>query len=95
MRIKLDFRLSGGRYELIEKVWQRYRSNRICDSLDRLLEALGKNGKQETGAMYFIQSGAAKGSISISKAKTKRRRKSAVLQDINGVKDLDACTQII
>ena len=85
---------SGGRYDLLlKKFGKEAGATGFAIRLDRLLEALGKIESKRACSMYFIQCRTPKRSLPLGSGKTQRRNQGC-LQDINGVKNLDACSEL-
>jgi ATP phosphoribosyltransferase regulatory subunit len=83
---------NGGRYDLLlKKFGKSSGATGFAIRLDRLLEALGGAGEKE--ALHCIIFSAERRREAYEKAKEMRKSGiKAVLQDISGVKNLDACT---
>lgn len=82
---------NGGRYSLIEKFGKKASATGFAIRLDRLLEALGSGEiENPTQCIFFSQE---RRKEAFQKAKKMHERGiRTVLQDINGVKNLDAYT---
>ncbi|WP_312469104.1 ATP phosphoribosyltransferase regulatory subunit [Neobacillus sp.] len=83
---------NGGRYSLIEKFGKKATATGFAVRLDMLLEALGElDVKNSTHCIFFSQE-RRKEAFQLAK-EMHRQGKSALLQDITGVKNLDAFTK--
>lgn len=83
---------NGGRYGLIEKFGKNASATGFAIRLDKLLEALGDNNTiVETACIFFSQE-RRKEAFQLAE-KWKEQGKRTVLQDISGVKNLDAYTK--
>jgi ATP phosphoribosyltransferase regulatory subunit len=83
---------NGGRYGLIEKFGKKASATGFAVRLDKLLEALGdKETAVETECIFFSQE-RRKEAFQLAE-KMKEQGKRTVLQDINGVKNLDSYTK--
>lgn len=84
---------SGGRYDrLLKKFGKETGATGFAIRLDRLLEALGKIESKEPVQCILFSSERRKEAIALAAQKRKEGVK-VVLQDINGVTDIDACTK--
>lgn len=85
---------SGGRYdELLKKFGKETGATGFAIRLDRLLEALGKFENNEPVQCILFSGERRKEAITLAAQKRKEGLK-VVLQDINGVTDIDACTNL-
>ena len=85
---------SGGRYDLLlKKFGKDTGATGYAIRLDRLLEALGKMESKEPVQCILFSSERRKEAIVLATQKRKEGIK-VVLQDINGVTDIDACTKV-
>ncbi len=85
---------SGGRYDLLlKKFGKDTGATGYAIRLDRLLEALGKMESKEPVQCILFSSERRKEAIALATQKRKEGIK-VVLQDINGVTDIDACTKL-
>ncbi|CRK81458.1 ATP phosphoribosyltransferase regulatory subunit [Neobacillus massiliamazoniensis] len=82
---------NGGRYNLIEKFGKNASATGFAIRLDRLLEALGEDMSTNPTHCIFFSQERRKEAIELAK-KLHDQEIRAVLQDINGVKNLDAYT---
>lgn len=83
---------NGGRYGLIEKFGKNASATGFAIRLDKLLEALGDTDSPvETECIFFSQE-RRKEAFQLAE-KRKEQGKRTVLQDISGVKNLDAYTK--
>lgn len=83
---------NGGRYGLIEKFGKNASATGFAIRLDKLLEALGDNNTVVETACIFFSQERRKEAFQLAE-KWKEQGKRTVLQDINGVKNLDAYTK--
>ncbi|MGX6445317.1 ATP phosphoribosyltransferase regulatory subunit [Neobacillus sp. K501] len=83
---------NGGRYGLIEKFGKNASATGFAIRLDKLLEALGDNNKVVETACIFFSQERRKEAFQLAE-KWKEQGKRTVLQDIIGVKNLDAYTK--
>lgn len=83
---------NGGRYDgLLAKFGKDTSATGFAIRLDRLLEALGDDESNEPVQCILFSGERRKEAFLLAK-KMRMQGKSVVLQDINGVKNLDACT---
>lgn len=83
---------NGGRYDgLLAKFGKETSATGFAIRLDRLLEALGDDESNEPVQCILFSGERRKEAFLLAK-KMRSQGKSVVLQDINGVKNLDACT---
>lgn len=80
---------NGGRYSLIEQFGKKASATGFALRLDRLLEALGTTEPENNTQCIFFSQERRKEAIQLAKV-LHQEGKKAVLQDINGVKNLDA-----
>ena len=83
---------NGGRYSLIEKFGKNASATGFAVHLDRLLEALGSYDIENTVTCIFFSQERRKEAFQLAE-KMHEKGKQTVLQDINGVKNLDAYTK--
>jgi ATP phosphoribosyltransferase regulatory subunit len=83
---------NGGRYSLIEKFGKKATATGFAIRLDRLLEGLGENGTENTSQCILFSQERRKEAIQLAE-KLYKQGVRTVLQDINGVKNLDAYTK--
>ncbi|NHC39236.1 ATP phosphoribosyltransferase regulatory subunit [Bacillus sp. MM2020_1] len=83
---------NGGRYSLIEKFGKNASATGFAIHLDRLLEALGSYDIENTVTCIFFSQERRKEAFQLAE-KMHEQGKRTVLQDINGVKNLDAYTK--
>ncbi|MFJ7728340.1 ATP phosphoribosyltransferase regulatory subunit [Neobacillus sp. NPDC097160] len=83
---------NGGRYSLIEKFGKTASATGFAVRIDMLLEALGSAQLENTMHCIFFSQERRKEAFQLSKNMHKQGKK-AVLQDITGVKNLDAFTK--
>jgi ATP phosphoribosyltransferase regulatory subunit len=83
---------NGGRYSLIEKFGKKASATGFAVHLDRLLEALGNYEIENTVTCIFFSQERRKEAFQLAE-KMHEQGKRTVLQDINGVKNLDAYTK--
>jgi ATP phosphoribosyltransferase regulatory subunit len=83
---------NGGRYGLIEKFGKKATATGFAIRLDKLLEALGDLGDSPTTDCIFFSQERRKEAIQLAE-ELKSKGKRTVLQDINGVKNLDSFTK--
>ena len=83
---------NGGRYSLIEKFGKNASATGFAVHLDRLLEALGSYDIENTVTCIFFSQERRKEAFQLAE-KMHEQGKRTVLQDINGVKNLDAYTK--
>ncbi|MDR7237795.1 ATP phosphoribosyltransferase regulatory subunit [Neobacillus drentensis] len=83
---------NGGRYSLIEKFGKNASATGFAVHLDRLLEALGSYDIENTVTCIFFSQERRKEAFQLAE-KMHEKGKRTVLQDINGVKNLDAYTK--
>lgn len=83
---------NGGRYGLIEKFGKNASATGFAIRLDKLLEALGDNNTVVETACIFFSQERRKEAFQLAE-KWKEQGKRTVLQDISGVKNLDAYTK--
>ncbi|MCQ6275700.1 ATP phosphoribosyltransferase regulatory subunit [Bacillus sp. V3B] len=85
---------SGGRYDqLLEKFGKDKDATGFAIRLDRLLEALGKIVTKEPVECILFSGERRKEAFHLA-AEKRKDGIQVVLQDINGVKNLDACTEL-
>jgi ATP phosphoribosyltransferase regulatory subunit len=83
---------SGGRYDqLFEKFGKKNGATGFALRLDRLVESLGRLAEITPGICILFSEERRKEAITIAKEK-RAEGLNVVLQDINGVKQIDACT---
>jgi ATP phosphoribosyltransferase regulatory subunit len=82
---------NGGRYGLLEKFGKKASATGFAVRLDRLLEALGSPEEKVPVQLVVFSQERRKEAFEFAK-KLHQEGKRAVLQDINGVKNLDAYT---
>jgi ATP phosphoribosyltransferase regulatory subunit len=83
---------NGGRYSLIEKFGKNASATGFAVHLDRLLEALGSYDIENTATCIFFSQERRKEAFRLAE-KMHEQGMRTVLQDINGVKNLDAYTK--
>jgi ATP phosphoribosyltransferase regulatory subunit len=83
---------NGGRYSLIEKFGKNASATGFAVHLDRLLEALGSYDIENTVTCIFFSQERRKEAFQLAE-KMHEQGHRTVLQDINGVKNLDAYTK--
>lgn len=83
---------NGGRYSLIEKFGKKATATGFAIRLDRLLEGIGENGTENTSYCILFSQERRKEAIQLAE-KLYIQGVRTVLQDINGVKNLDAYTK--
>lgn len=83
---------NGGRYSLIEKFGKRASATGFGVHLDRLLEALGNYDIENTVTCIVFSQERRKEAFQLAES-LHEQGKRTVLQDINGVKNLDAYTK--
>jgi len=84
---------SGGRYDLLLKQFGKDRgATGFAIHLDRLLEALGKIEAKEPVECIIFSAERRKEAYQLA-AKKRKEGLKIVVQDINGVENIDACTQ--
>lgn len=83
---------NGGRYGLIEKFGKNASATGFAIRLDKLLEALGDNDSAGEIECIFFSQERRQEAFQLAE-KMKEQGKRTVLQDINGVKNLDAYTK--
>ncbi len=83
---------NGGRYSLIEQFGKKASATGFAVHLDRLLEALGNYEIENTVTCIFFSQERRKEAFQLAE-KMHEQGKRTVLQDINGVKNLDAYTK--
>jgi ATP phosphoribosyltransferase regulatory subunit len=83
---------NGGRYGLIEQFGKKASATGFAIRLDKLLEALGEIGTTEAVECIFFSQERRKEAFQLAET-MKEQGKRTVLQDINGVKNLDAFTK--
>lgn len=83
---------NGGRYSLIEKFGKKASATGFAVHLDRLLEALGSFDIENTVTCIFFSQERRREAFQLAE-KMHEQGKRTVLQDINGVKNLDAYTK--
>ncbi len=83
---------NGGRYGLIEKFGKKATATGFAIRLDKLLEALGDLGDSPAVECIFFSQERRKEAFQLAE-ELKSEGKRAVLQDINGVKNLDFYTK--
>jgi ATP phosphoribosyltransferase regulatory subunit len=83
---------NGGRYSLIEKFGKNASATGFAVHLDRLLEALGNYDIENTVTCIFFSQERRKEAFLLAE-KMHVQGKRTMLQDINGVKNLDAYTK--
>ncbi|MEH7479810.1 ATP phosphoribosyltransferase regulatory subunit [Neobacillus drentensis] len=83
---------NGGRYSLIEKFGKKASATGFGVHLDRLLEALGSYDIENTVTCIFFSQERRREAFQLAE-KMHQQGKKTVLQDINGVKNLDAYTK--
>jgi ATP phosphoribosyltransferase regulatory subunit len=83
---------NGGRYSLIEKFGKNASATGFGVHLDRLLEALGNYDIENTVTCIVFSQERRKEAFQLA-GKLHEQGKQTVLQDINGVKNLDAYTK--
>lgn len=83
---------NGGRYSLIEKFGKKASATGFAIRLDMLLEALGETKTENTTHCIFFSQERRKEAFELAKNMHKQGVK-AVLQDITGVKNIDAFTK--
>lgn len=85
---------SGGRYDqLLEKFGKNTGATGFAIRLDRLLEALGKIETRDPVECILFSGERRKEAFHLA-AEKRKNGVQVVLQDINGVKNLDACTEL-
>lgn len=85
---------SGGRYDqLLEKFGKNTGATGFAIRLDRLLEALGKIETRDPVECILFSGERRKEAFHLA-AEKRKSGVQVVLQDINGVKNLDACTEL-
>jgi ATP phosphoribosyltransferase regulatory subunit len=85
---------SGGRYDqLLEKFGKNTGATGFAIRLDRLLEALGKVETKAPVECILFSGERRKEAFHLA-AEKRKNGLQVVLQDINGVKNLDACTEL-
>lgn len=85
---------SGGRYDrLLQKFGKDTGATGFAIRLDRLLEALGKMENNEPVQCILFSAERRKEAIQLA-AEKRKEGLQVVLQDINGVTDIDACTKL-
>jgi ATP phosphoribosyltransferase regulatory subunit len=82
---------NGGRYGLLEKFGKKASATGFAVRLDRLIEALGNFEQKVPVQLVVFSQERRKEAFELAK-KLHQEGKRAVLQDINGVKNLDAYT---
>ncbi|WML54705.1 ATP phosphoribosyltransferase regulatory subunit [Neobacillus sp. PS3-12] len=82
---------NGGRYGLLEKFGKKASATGFAVRLDRLIEALGNIEQKVPVQLVVFSQERRKEAFELAK-KLHQEGKRAVLQDINGVKNLDAYT---
>lgn len=83
---------SGGRYDLLlEKFGKSSSATGFAIRIDRLLESLGMNRPREQADCIVFSPERRKEAYSLAQEQRKKGIK-VVLQDINGVQDIDACS---
>lgn len=82
---------NGGRYGLLEKFGKKASATGFAVRLDRLIEALGSSRQKVPVQLVVFSQERRKEAFELAK-KLHQEGKRAVLQDINGVKNLDAYT---
>jgi ATP phosphoribosyltransferase regulatory subunit len=82
---------NGGRYGLLEKFGKKASATGFAVRLDRLIEALGSFEQKAPVQLVIFSQERRKEAFEFAK-KLHQEGKRAVLQDINGVKNLDAYT---
>lgn len=82
---------NGGRYGLLEKFGKKATATGFAVRLDHLLEALGGSDEKEAVHCIFFSQERRREAFQLAK-KMHDEGKQTVLQDINGVKNLDAYT---
>ena len=95
MLIKLDSRLQavGDMIRLLSQFGKDTGATGFAIRLDRLLEALGDFENREPVKCIIFSAERRKEAFDLAAEKRKAGVK-VVLQDINGVKDIDACTEV-
>lgn len=83
---------NGGRYSLVEKFGKNASATGFGVHLDRLLEALGNYELENAVTCIFFSQERRKEAFQLAE-KMHEQGKRTVLQDINGVKNLDAYTK--
>ncbi|MGF6953964.1 ATP phosphoribosyltransferase regulatory subunit [Neobacillus sp. B4I6] len=83
---------NGGRYSLIEKFGKKASATGFGVHLDRLLEALGSYDIENTVTCIFFSQEQRREAFQLAEKMHQQGRRT-VLQDINGVKNLDAYTK--
>ncbi|MEH7376591.1 MULTISPECIES: ATP phosphoribosyltransferase regulatory subunit [Bacillaceae] len=83
---------NGGRYSLMEKFGKKASATGFGVHLDRLLEALGSYDIENTVTCIFFSQEQRREAFQLAE-KMHQQGKRTVLQDINGVKNLDAYTK--
>ncbi|MEW9052429.1 MAG: ATP phosphoribosyltransferase regulatory subunit [Neobacillus sp.] len=83
---------NGGRYGLLEKFGKQASATGFAVRLDKLLEALGDMGTKEEVECIFFSQERRKEAFQLAE-KMKMDGKKTILQDINGVKNLDTYTK--
>jgi len=83
---------NGGRYSLIEKFGKNASATGFAVHLDRLLEALGSYDIENTVTCIFFSQERRKEAFQLAEEMHEQGHRT-VLQDINGVKNLDAYTK--
>jgi ATP phosphoribosyltransferase regulatory subunit len=83
---------NGGRYGLLEKFGKQATATGFAVRLDKLLEALGDMGTKEEVECIFFSQERRKEAFQLAE-KMKMDGKKTILQDINGVKNLDTYTK--
>ncbi|OLS37887.1 ATP phosphoribosyltransferase regulatory subunit [Bacillus sp. MRMR6] len=83
---------NGGRYGLMEKFGKQASATGFAVRLDKLLEALGDIGTKDEVECIFFSQERRKEAFQLAE-KMKNDGKKTILQDINGVKNLDTYTK--
>lgn len=83
---------NGGRYSLIEKFGKRASATGFAIRLDRLLEAIGGKSFENVTQCIFFSQERRKEAIQLAEG-LRGQGVQVVLQDINGVKNIDAYTK--
>lgn len=84
---------SGGRYDLLlEKFGKKTGATGFAIRMDRLLEALGRVEESQDIQCILFSMERRKEAFQLA-AKMRSAGKQVITQDINGVKDVDACTK--
>ncbi|HLO17587.1 MAG TPA: ATP phosphoribosyltransferase regulatory subunit, partial [Anaerolineales bacterium] len=80
---------NGGRYSLIEEFGKKASATGFALRMDRLLEALGGEEPENTSECIFFSYERRKEAIQLA-AQLHQKEIKAILQDINGVRNVDA-----